>query len=84
MVETDAFNRFTSVEFKRFKAFSSFRIDLKHFNILVGPNNCGKSTVLTAFRILASAMRLANARNPVEHILELETEYEHTHQTGRI
>ena len=65
MVETDAFDRFTRVEFKRFKAFNSFRIDLKHFNILVGPNNCGKSTVLTAFRILASAMRFANARNPV-------------------
>ena len=65
MVETDTFDRFTRVEFKRFKAFSNFRIDLKHFNILVGPNNCGKSTVLTAFRILASAMRLAKARNPV-------------------
>ncbi|MCY3827125.1 MAG: AAA family ATPase [Candidatus Dadabacteria bacterium] len=64
MFETDSFDRFTRVEFKRFKAFRTFKIDLKHFNILVGPNNCGKSTVLTAFRILASAMRLANARKP--------------------
>jgi len=65
VVETDTFDRFTRIEFKRFKAFRTFRIDLKHFNILVGPNNCGKSTVLTAFRILASAMRLANARKPI-------------------
>lgn len=65
MIETDKFHRFTGIKFKRFKAFESFRIDLKHFNILVGPNNCGKSTVLTAFRILASAMRLANARKPM-------------------
>ena len=64
MVETEAIDRFTRVEFARFKAFKNFRIDLKHFNILVGPNNCGKSTVLTAFRILASAMRIANARKP--------------------
>ena len=63
MVTTDIFDRFTRIEFTRFKAFKNFRIDLKHFNILVGPNNCGKSTVLTAFRILASAMRLANVRN---------------------
>ena len=64
MVETDTFDKFTRIEFTRFKAFRNFKIDLKHFNILVGPNNCGKSTVLTAFRILASAMRLANVRNP--------------------
>ena len=67
MVTTDIFDRFTRIEFTRFKAFKNFRIDLKHFNILVGPNNCGKSTVLTAFRILASAMRLANARNPTHN-----------------
>lgn len=67
MVETDTSDRFTRIEFKRYKAFKAFRIDLKHFNILVGPNNCGKSTVLTAFRILASAMRLANARKPMHN-----------------
>lgn len=50
------------VEFSRFKAFKSFIIDLRHFNILVGPNNAGKSTILTAFRILAAAMRKASTR----------------------
>lgn len=31
-------------------------------NILVGPNNCGKSTILGAFRLLAQGMRRARAR----------------------
>lgn len=52
------------VEFNRFKAFRRFTINLKHFNILVGPNNAGKSTIITAFRILSAAMRRANSRNP--------------------
>lgn len=57
-------SHFKRVEFARFKAFSSFRLDLRRFNILVGPNNAGKSTVLTAFRILAAAMRRASSKNP--------------------
>ena len=55
---------YTQVTFKRFKAFDSFRLNLRHFNILVGPNNAGKSTVLTAFRILAAGLRRASARKP--------------------
>jgi predicted ATP-dependent endonuclease of OLD family len=38
----------------RFKAFSTFALHLRHFNILVGPNKSGKSTILAAFRILAA------------------------------
>lgn len=58
----DKITRFIEVEFHRFKAFQHYRLHLKEFNILVGPNNAGKSTVLTAFRILASSLRRANAR----------------------
>lgn len=54
--------RFTRVEFNRFKAFEKFSLTLRHFNILVGPNNAGKSTVLAAFRILAAAMKRAASR----------------------
>lgn len=57
-------DRFARVEFHRFKAFNSFVLHLRSFNILVGPNNSGKSTILAAFRILAAAMRRANARSP--------------------
>lgn len=56
------------VVFKRFKAFESFSLHLRHFNIMVGPNNAGKSTVLAAFRILAAGLRRANTRSP-QHIL---------------
>jgi len=55
-------DRFTRVEFKRFKAFENFRVDLRAFNVIVGPNNAGKSTIVGAFRILAEAMRRANNR----------------------
>jgi len=60
MVQTEA-TRFTRVEFTRFKAFKKFSLTLRHFNILVGPNNAGKSTVLAGFRILAAAMRRAGS-----------------------
>lgn len=58
-------DRFAYVEFTRFKAFKSFRLDLKNFNVLVGPNNSGKSTIIAAFRVLSEAMRRANSRKAV-------------------
>jgi len=56
--------RYTRVEFHRFKAFDHFSLSLRQFNIVVGPNNAGKSTVLAAFRILAAGLRKANTRRP--------------------
>src|SRR5687768_11751063 len=32
-------------------------------NILVGPNNCGKSTIIGAFRVLASGLRRARSKS---------------------
>lgn len=52
------------MSFSHFKAFSSFNLHLRSFNILVGPNNAGKSTILAAFRILSAAIRRASSRNP--------------------
>jgi predicted ATPase len=57
-------HHFVRVDFLRFKAFEKFTLHLRNFNILVGPNNAGKSTILAAFRILAAALRKANSRNP--------------------
>ena len=54
----------TSVQFRNFKAFENFSIALDHMNILVGPNNSGKSTVIGAFRALAMGLRRAGIRNP--------------------
>ena len=56
--------RYTKVAFKRFKAFESFTLNLRRMNVMVGPNNAGKSTILAAFRILAEGLRKANRRRP--------------------
>ena len=56
--------QFTSIRFQRYKAFRNYSVSLQHFNILVGPNNSGKSTILGAFRILAEAIRKARSRKP--------------------
>jgi len=55
-------HHFVRVDFHRFKAFERFSLHLRHFNILVGPNNSGKSTILAAFRVLAAALRKAYSR----------------------
>lgn len=54
---------YNKVAFTRFKAFESFTLNLQRFNIMVGPNNAGKSTILAAFRILEAGLRRANARS---------------------
>lgn len=54
----------TSISFCRFKALSRFSISLREVNILVGPNNCGKSTIIGALRALAVALRSARVRAP--------------------
>lgn len=59
--------RFTSVSFRNYKALRQYSVALRGFNVLVGPNNSGKSTILGAFRILSEGIRKASSRNP-EHI----------------
>ena len=44
--------RLTKVIFSDYKALGRYSLTLDHLNILVGPNNCGKSTVIGAFRVL--------------------------------
>lgn len=51
-----------SVRFSNFKALSSFQVSLQSMNVLVGPNNSGKSTILSAFRVLEIALRTARSR----------------------
>ncbi len=62
MTEISVKDKYTSVHFSRFKAFKNYKLPIRPFNVLVGPNNAGKSTIITAFRILAAAMRRAGAR----------------------
>ena len=56
--------RITSVIFENFKALEQFTLSLDDVNILVGPNNSGKSTIIGAFRSLDSAIRFARTRAP--------------------
>ncbi|MGV8080109.1 MAG: ATP-dependent endonuclease [Syntrophales bacterium] len=56
--------RITSLRFSRYKTYRDFSVALNRFNILVGPNNSGKSTILGAFRILSEAMRKARVKSP--------------------
>ena len=51
-----------SINFFNFKALSDYSISLQGMNILVGPNNSGKSTIISAFRILDVALRKARVR----------------------
>ncbi len=52
----------TSVEFRNFKALRNYSVRLQHMNIFVGPNNCGKSTIINAFRTLGIGIKQALAK----------------------
>jgi len=53
---------FTKVRFRNFKSLRDFTVYLRAMNVLVGPNNAGKSTVLDAFRIIMAAHSFASRR----------------------
>ena len=54
----------TSIEFRNYKALPRFSIRLQRMNILVGPNNCGKSTVIGGLRLLAWALKRTRGQQP--------------------
>jgi energy-coupling factor transporter ATP-binding protein EcfA2 len=53
-----------SVKFTNFKALSNYSVSLQRMNILVGPNNSGKSTLISAFRILEVALKKPRSKKP--------------------
>ncbi len=55
----------TSITFRNYKSFNKFTVSLDSFNILVGPNNAGKSTVIGVFKLLAEGIRKARAKKPI-------------------
>ncbi len=54
----------TSIRYHNFKALTDFTVYLKDFNVLTGPNNNGKSTILDGLRVLQAALRFASRKNP--------------------
>ena len=55
--------RITSIKFTNFKSLRNYTIHLQERNILVGPNNAGKSTVISSLRLLEVALRRARSKN---------------------
>lgn len=53
---------FKPVRFRNFKSLKDYTVHLRATNVLVGPNNAGKSTILDAFRAMAAAHRHASRR----------------------
>lgn len=51
----------TTTTFSGYKGLGDYSLRLAHMNILVGPNNCGKSTVLGAYRVLMQGLRRARS-----------------------
>jgi energy-coupling factor transporter ATP-binding protein EcfA2 len=69
------------VSLTNFRKFREFTLDLRKGNILVGPNNAGKSSILDALRILEVCLRHTKNRNPrpisikgfgVQHAYEID------------
>lgn len=54
----------TTIAFYNYKSFRHFTVSLTNFNILVGPNNAGKSTVISSLKILAEGIRKARHKKP--------------------
>lgn len=54
----------TSVRFRNVKGLKNFSVALADMNILVGPNNAGKSTIIGAFRVLDAGLRRARTLSP--------------------
>ena len=54
----------TSIKYKNYKSFKDFSIALNDFNILVGPNNAGKSTIIGSLKILAEGIKKAKSKKP--------------------
>lgn len=52
-----------SIRFSNFKSLRNYIISLQEMNVLVGPNNSGKSTIISALRILEVALRRARSKN---------------------
>lgn len=48
--------------FKNFKCFEEYEVDFSNFNVIVGKNNSGKSTVIDGIKIISNVMRYGSYR----------------------
>lgn len=54
------------LKLRNFRSFRDFTVSFGDGAYLVGPNNAGKSTILTALRIADVLLRYAQRRNPTD------------------
>ena len=52
------------IKYSNYKGFKKFTLSINDFNILVGPNNAGKSTIIGSLKILAEGIRKAKFKKP--------------------
>jgi len=63
----------TRIELRNFKRFQHFVVKTRDGNILVGPNNSGKSSILDALRIFEACYRYTKQKRP--SLIRLDGEY---------
>lgn len=56
--------RIKALRLTNFKAFENFSVSFRGLSLLVGPNNAGKSTLISTLRSAALMIRFAARRNP--------------------
>lgn len=54
----------TAIRFTNYKRLRNFTLRAQRGNILVGPNNSGKSSILDAFRLLEAGLRYSRRKRP--------------------
>jgi predicted ATPase len=55
----------TSIELRNFRAFEEATVELRPLTVLLGPNNAGKSSILSGIRILAETLRSVDPDVPL-------------------
>ncbi len=60
-----------SITFENYMAYDKFSVVFSHYNILVGPNNSGKSTIIKSLQLLDASWRSIQ-RKRIDYISKIE------------
>ena len=71
---SDTIVKIGRITFRNFKALADYSLYLRDVNLLVGPNNSGKSTIISALRVLDNGIRFARTRAPTQVFIGGESE----------
>jgi energy-coupling factor transporter ATP-binding protein EcfA2 len=67
-------NMIEALRLTRYKGFEDYSIRFGRKNVLIGPNNSGKSTIIAALRLCAALLSAASRRAPRESVEDDERE----------